>query len=111
MGELFLDRSDELVLAFDAIMTAVMQWQPNEMAAAKHSVVFTNKKAWLIVKPMKKELDVKFYVREMIHDPLVRKTTSYGNKHAHHLRVASENQVTSEVVRLLRLGFDYAMED
>ena len=29
IGELFLDGSDELVLAFDRIMTEVMQWEPN----------------------------------------------------------------------------------
>jgi addiction module HigA family antidote len=38
IGELFLDRSDELVLAFDRILQAVMQWQPNSVGAARHAV-------------------------------------------------------------------------
>ena len=41
---------------------------------------FTNNKAWLIVKPMSKELDVKFYYSENIHSPHIKKTTLWGKK-------------------------------
>ena len=57
IGELFIDKPDELVLAFDKIATRVLDWEPSHMGASIHSVVFTNKKAWLIIIPMKKVLD------------------------------------------------------
>ena len=110
VGELFIDRSDEMVLAFDRIMTSVMLWKPNDMGASLHSVVFTNKKAWLIVKPMKHELDVKFYYREHIHSDLVKRYVKYPNKVAHHLRVSREDEITSEFIGLLSMGYTYAMD-
>ncbi|MEO1050531.1 MAG: DUF5655 domain-containing protein [Bacteroidota bacterium] len=110
IGELFIDKSDELVLAFDRIMTEVMVWQPNDLGASKHSVVFTNRKAWLIIKPMKNTLDVKFYHDEQIDSGLIKRYTKYPNKHAHHVRVGSEFEVTSELLELLKMGYDYAMK-
>jgi len=108
MGELFLDKPDELVLVFDKIMQAVMQWQPNHAGTCKHTVVLTNKRAWLIIKPMKLALDVKFYCKEEIDAELIKTRTKYPNKYAHHIRVCREEDVTSEFLHLLRVGYDYA---
>lgn len=109
VGELFLDKSDELVLAFDRIMTTVMQWEPNYMGASIHSVVFTNRKAWLIIKPMKKELDVKFYCADKVDSNRIKKYVQYPNKVAHHIRVKEDFEVDGAFIELLRHGYDYAM--
>ena len=108
-GELFIDKPDALVLTFDKIMTQVLQWQPNEMAACKKSVVFTSKKAWLIVKPMSKELDVKFYYPDQVDSNLVKTYRKYANKWAHHVRLSYEEEVTPGVYELLRKGFEYSI--
>lgn len=111
VGEIFMKSTDELVLAFDRIMTEVLQWEPCYMGASTKSVVFTNAKAWLIIKPMKKELDVKFYHSDKIESDLVKKHTDYRNKFAHHIRVASEEEITQKHFELLRMGYDFAMEE
>ena len=78
IGELFLDKPDELVLAFDRIMSEVMQWEPNYMGPSTKAVVFTNKKAWLIIRPMRKELDVKFYYHEELESRWVKRHSKYS---------------------------------
>ncbi len=60
LDELFAKCPDHLLLAFDRLLSAVMEWEPISVGASQNTVVFTNKKAWLIVRPMRKELDVKF---------------------------------------------------
>jgi len=109
LGILFLDKPDHLVLAFDGIMSAVLQWEPNAMGASKNAIVFTNKKAWLIVRPMSKELDLKIYYDEIIPSPLVKKTTEYRGKHAHHIRIKEEIEITPQLLALLRKGFEFAL--
>ena len=109
VGELFEGKPDELVLAWDALTQQVMSWQPNVYSAATHSIVYTSHKAWLIVKPMRALLDIKFYCAERLEDPLIVKTTAYGNKYAHHLRIAHEEELSPELFALLRQGYDYSI--
>lgn len=111
IGELFLGKPDEMVLAFDTIATRVLSWDPSHMGASIHTIVFTNKKAWLIIKPMKKELDIKFYHAEKLDSDLIMKSTLYRNKYAHHIRVSAEYEISNEFFELLRVGYDFAMQD
>lgn len=108
IGELFLDKPDLLVLMFDTIVQVVMGWQPNYMGPSTKSIVFTNKKAWLIIRPMKKEMDLKFYLQEKLDHPRIKKHQKYPNKYAHHIRIWDEDQVNEELFELLRMGYDYA---
>ncbi len=109
LGILFENRSDNLVIAFDSLMTSVLNWEPNSIGASKNTIVFTNKKAWLIVRPMTKELDVKFYYDESLDGDVFKKITFYGGKYAHHIRIKDELEITSEVLDFLKIGFDFAM--
>ena len=105
-GALFLDKPDDLVLAYDAIVQYTKDWTPNTVGTATKSIVFTSKKAWLIVKPMKSVLDVKFYNDSPLDAEVIKKVTPYGeNKYAHHIRIGNEAQLTNEVWRLLKIGF------
>lgn len=79
------------------------------MGAFVHSVVFINKKAWLVIKPMKKLLDVIFYHKDRIDSALIVQTTLYKNKFAHHIRIGSEYEKDITFFKLLRIGFNYAM--
>ena len=110
IGELFIDRPDSLVLAFDKLMNAVLEWQPNSYGASINAIVFTNKKAWLIVKPMKSELDIKFYNDVQLDSSLLHKITNYSNKYAHHIRIKDEDEVTPKLIDLLKIGFDFALK-
>jgi hypothetical protein len=109
MGELFMDRPDALVLAFDDLLSAVARWEPNSVGTATRSIVFTSHKAWLIVKPMKAELDLKFYHQTPLESSALKKVTAYANKYAHHIRIKDSQQLDGEVLRLLRLGFEYSL--
>lgn len=110
IGELFLDKPDNLVLTFDTLLTAIGNWKPLSYGASVNTIVFTNKKAWLIVRPMSKELDLKIYSNEILESGLIKKTQAFGEIFAYHLRIKEEYEVTSELVALLRKGYDYAYQ-
>lgn len=109
VGELFIDKPDEMVLAWDAITQQVMTWQPNVYSASTKSIVYTSKKAWLIIKPMKYELDVKFYHHDKLISERIKKHQKYPNKYAHHLRIANEYQVDQEFIELLKKGYKFSL--
>lgn len=111
IDDLFVNRPENLILAFDKLLVTVMDWLPNDAGAAVNTIVFTNKKAWLIVKPMTKELDVKFYYDEVLQSPYLKKVSDFGrNKFAHHIRIREAYEINEEVVKLLKLGYDFAMK-
>jgi len=110
IDDIFAKASDALVLAFDAIFSTVMTWKPISAGASVHAVVFTNHKAWLIIRPMSKTLDVKFYTDEPVDSDAFHKVTEYKGKYAHHLRIADESEVTEEVFDLLRIGWEYGFK-
>lgn len=111
IDDLFAGRPEELILAFDKLLIAVLEWEPNNVGAAKHSLVFTNERAWLILKPMAKQLDLKIYLdRPLPHDRVFR-STLYGKKYAHHFRVKSEEEIDEELLSLLRIGFNFGMRE
>jgi hypothetical protein len=109
IGELFLGKPDELVLAFDVLLQTTASWAPNSFGAATHSIVFTNSKAWLIIKPMKTVLDIKFYYDEEIPSDRFHKIGNYFGKFAHHIRVSDAEQLDKEFFELIRIGYDYAI--
>tara|TARA_R110002049_G_scaffold20846_4_gene76605 strand:- start:668 stop:1000 length:333 start_codon:yes stop_codon:yes gene_type:complete len=110
MGELFLGKPDEMVLAFDALLQTTSSWSPNSVGTATHSIVFTNSKAWLIVKPMKTVLDIKFYYHEEIPSDRFHKISNYFGKYAHHIRVSDAEQLDNEFFELIKKGYDYALK-
>lgn len=111
VGELFLDKPDALVLAYDDIITGIDSWKPVHIGAATHTVIVTSKQAWLIIKPMKSVLDVKFYTDYPIDSDRIKKIDEYGTKFGHHIRIKDPIEVDHDLFRLLKEGYDYSMKD
>ncbi|MEM1326935.1 MAG: DUF5655 domain-containing protein [Bacteroidota bacterium] len=110
VGELFLDRPDELVLAYADLIDIISEWTPFSQGTAKNTIVVTSKKAWLIIHPMKKELDLKFYYGEPISSPRVKKIGKMGKKFGHHIRIQQSEELDETVMELLRKGFDFSLQ-
>jgi hypothetical protein len=88
----------------------VIRWEPTTVGAAKNALVFTSHKAWLIVRPMTKVLDIKFYYDEPIDSALLFKVQEFGGKYAHQIRINNETELTKDVFELLRLGFNQSLK-
>lgn len=110
VDDIFAGKPDELLLAFDDLLMAVIDWQPNEIGAASKAIVFTNKRAWLIVRPMSKVLDIAFYTDgPLVAAALHKSAPSMGKKYRHQIRIDGPDQLTTEMVELLKVGFEFGM--
>lgn len=110
LDELFAKSPPHLVLAFDRLIAAVIDWEPCSLGAAKKAVVFSSHKAWLVVRPMTKVLDLKFYCDRKLSSPEIFKVQAWGKKYAHHIRIQDASELTLEVLRLLREGHRFSMQ-
>ncbi|MEN0004884.1 MAG: DUF5655 domain-containing protein [Bacteroidota bacterium] len=110
VGELFVDAPDAFVLAYDDIIQEVQQWEPCYVGASTKAVVVTSTIAWLIIRPMKTRLDVKFYTAQPVESERVRQVRPFNNKFGNHIHIRYPEQVDEELFELLRIGFDYSIQ-
>ena len=110
IGELFLDKPDELVLAYAAVEEQVMQWPYNSYGRSTNTIIFTTKRAWLIIRPMKRLLDLLFFNNAPLDSPRLHQVRERGEQYAHHIRLQHEDEVNAEVLRLLKIGYDYSLK-
>lgn len=88
LDSLFEGRSPELMLVFDKILAEVADWEGVLVGTTPNCIVFTRRVGFLIIRPMKKELDLKFYSKEAHPEKPVIKSIASGNKFENHIRVA-----------------------
>jgi len=112
IDDIFEGKAENVVHAFDDLLLAVMDWEPQEVAAAKKAVVFTSKRAWLIVRPMSKQLDVSFYTDVLLQSPLLFKSAPWmkGNtKHRNSFRLSGPRELTQAHLKLLEKGWKFGL--
>src|ERR1700743_53559 len=61
VDSLFEGKSAELVLVFDKILAEVAGWEDVVVSTTPNCIVFLHRKTFLVIRPMQKVLDVKFY--------------------------------------------------
>src|ERR1700749_1802274 len=93
LDSLFEGRSEELVLVFDKILAEVADWPKVLISTTPNCIVFYRRTAFLIIRPMKKWLDLKFYTKTVQKDRLVIRSKPNGNKFENHIRLATLDEL------------------
>lgn len=93
LDSLFVGRSPELVLAFDKILAEVADWPKVLVGVTPNCIVFTRRVGFLVIRPMKKWLAIKFYSAAAHHEKPVIKCVMEGKKFANHIRIDSLDDV------------------
>ena len=106
IDNLFEGKADELVYAFDKVLSYVVDLGDVEISATKNCVVFFKTQTFLVIKPMKALLNIKFYLQEPWEGYPVFKTARYGKQHEHHIRVSSVEEVDETVLYLIKQSFN-----
>lgn len=106
LDSLFVGRSAELVLAFDKILAEVSGWPDVLIGVTPNCIVFTKKVGFLIIRPMKKELDIKFYSALAHMEKPVVKSIPSGKKFGNHIRISSSEDVHSGLFVYIRESYE-----
>jgi hypothetical protein len=106
LDSLFEGRSAELVLVFDKILAEVADWPKVLIGVTPNCIVFTRRVGFLIIRPMKKELDLKFYSKEAHPEKPVIKSITSANKFENHIRVSQLDDLRPALFVYLRESYD-----
>lgn len=105
LDSLFLGRPPELVLVFDKILAEVADWEGVLVGTTPNCIVFTRRLTFLVIRPMKKELDIKFYSKTAHPEKPVVKSVAWGNKFENHIRIAQLDDLRPELFNYLRASY------
>lgn len=106
LDSLFEGRSPELVLAFDQILAEVADWPEVLVGVTPNCIVFTRRVGFLIIRPMKKQLDLKFYSAMPHPEKPVIKSIASGKKFENHIRISSAEDVRAGLFVYFRESYN-----
>ena len=106
LDTLFEGRSPELVLVFDKILAEVADWPKVLIGVTPNCIVFTRRVGFLIIRPMKKELDIKFYSKVPHPEKPVTKSIPSGKKFENHIRVSSLDDLRPGLFVYIRESYE-----
>jgi hypothetical protein len=101
IDSLFKGRPEEMVLVFDKLLAEVADWTDVLVSTTPNCIVFVHRKTFLVVRPMQKVLDVKFYSEAVYNGAPVLKSFLYAGKYVNNVRVKTLNELTPLVLKLI----------
>lgn len=105
MDELFVGKAPEVSLCFDAVLVAVADWPDVAISATKNCVVFAKAKTFLVCKPMKSVLDVKFYTPDLCTAAFVHRSQARNSKFETTIRLRDASHFTTPMVALIQESY------
>jgi len=106
IDSLFKGRSDEMVLVFDKLLAVVADWSDVIVSTTPHCIVFVHRKTFLVIRPMQKVLDVKFYSLTAQTGQPVINSVLYSGKYANNIRLKTADELTQQVFKLIYQSYE-----
>jgi len=106
LDSLFLGRPSELILLFDKVLAEVADWEDVLVGTTPNCIVFTRRLTFLVIRPMKKELDIKFYSKVAHPEKPVVKSVAWGNKFENHIRVSHLDDLRPALFGYIRESYE-----
>lgn len=105
IDSLFNNKADELLLIFDRLLGEIIEWEDTLVSTTKNCVVFVHNQTFLIIKPMKKEIDLKFYSSNQLTDYSVLKSIPVSKRFENHIRISNIDEVNTELLKHIKHSY------
>jgi hypothetical protein len=105
LDSLFVGRSAELVLVFDKLLAGIADWDGVLIGTTPNCIVFTRRLTFLVIRPMKKELDLKFYSSVAHPEKPILKSIASGNKFENHIRIEVLDDLRPALFKYIRESY------
>ncbi len=105
IDSLFEGKAEDLVLIFDKLLAEVAGWKDVAVSATQNCIVFVHHQTFLIIRPMKKQLDLKFYSEVQLEGLPVIKSSLHSGRYQNHIRVSSPDELHPAIYDLIRASY------
>lgn len=105
IGDLFKNKAEEIEFIFDRLLAEIVEWENIGVSATKNCVVFVHHKTFLIVRPMKKQLDIKFYSEKEQTESPILKSLLWNSKYENHILISRLDELTTEIYNFIKQSY------
>jgi hypothetical protein len=105
IDSLFEGKSEELVLVFDKLLSEIIDWENIAVSATQNCIVFVHNQTFLIIRPMKKQLDLKFYTQTKQDEFPIIKSIFYSGKYENHIRISLLSELSPLVYTYIKQSY------
>ena len=105
IDSLFEGKGKELVFVFDKLLSEIIDWENVAVSTTKNCIVFVHNQTFLIIRPMKTALDLKFYSAIQQEEEPIMKSVPYSGKFENHIRVSKLEDLTQSVYSYLKQSY------
>jgi hypothetical protein len=102
LDSLFEGRPAELILVFDKILAEVADWDDVLISTSKNCIVFVHKRTFFVIRPMQKQLDLKFYSAIKPESPIIMKSYFHAGKYENSIRISELTELSIELFRMIK---------
>ena len=106
VDDLLKGQPEELVLAFDKLLAEITDWDGVTVSCSKNCIVFVHRQTFFVIRPMKNQLDLKFYSEKIPAETFIKKSELYSGRYGNHIRLTALNQLTPAVLTLIRGSYN-----
>jgi hypothetical protein len=106
IGDLFKNKEEELEFIFDRLLAELIDWDNVAVSATKNCIVFVHNITFLVIKPMKKQLDIKFYSMKELNEFPIIKSTLWSSKFENHIRISNLDELTPNIYSLIKQSYE-----
>ena len=105
LDTLFAGRPPDLVLVFDKILAEVADWDGVLVSTSPNCIVFVHKQTFFVIRPMQKQLDLKFYSATRLEGTMIAKSVAYAGRYVNNVRVALLTDLSPLLFKLIRNSY------
>lgn len=106
LDDLLKGKPDEVLLAFDKLLAEVADWDEVLVSTTANCIVFVHNLTFFIIRPMQKQLDLKFYSATYMQHPQVIKSTLQHGKFENHIRLSNTDELNPQVFGMIRGSYE-----
>lgn len=106
LDSLFDGKKEELSLVFDRILSHVITWENVGVSATKNCIVFVHHQTFLVIKPMKTVLNLKFYSAGEKTGFPVLKSTPVSGKFENIIRISEVDELSADIIKHIKDSYE-----
>lgn len=103
---LFVRKDPVVYQLYRQIQKSVSRWKNVKWSATENCIVYISQTTFLIIKPMRSCLELKFSLSEAVEVFPVYKAQQWGKRVWHLIRLYEEGDVDEAVVKLLKRAYE-----